>query len=189
MSKKPSFAIADRRSRLDLQLFVLAMIEIGLRTPYALQAEAGLSPGATIPVLARLLAAGYVERSAPGSRGRAEYKVTRLGRGFLRDSRDSLQIDSEADLESILRAATLALVSGVTGKSVAERLLSAAGGKAESAEKLSAAPQTPAGSSPPEIYRWMRSTYLKTRLQADVRVLKHLASELKAVSLDIPPLR
>ena len=45
--------MGDKRRRNDLDLFLLALIEGGISTPYDLQKSAGLSPGATIPVLQR----------------------------------------------------------------------------------------------------------------------------------------
>src|SRR5438309_1636371 len=51
---------ADKRGRADLELFLLALLSRGIATPYDLQAAAGLSPGASIPALGRLEAAGYV---------------------------------------------------------------------------------------------------------------------------------
>jgi DNA-binding PadR family transcriptional regulator len=52
----------DKRRKSDLDLFVLALIQSGLSTPYALQREAGLSPGATIPAIQRMLDAGFVRQ-------------------------------------------------------------------------------------------------------------------------------
>jgi hypothetical protein len=46
--------VLDRRSRPDLELFVLALIARGVNTPYLLSQEASLSPGVTLPVLDRL---------------------------------------------------------------------------------------------------------------------------------------
>jgi hypothetical protein len=54
--------IRDERRRNDLDLFVLALIEDGVATPYALQKEASLSPGVTIPAIQRLLEAGLVRQ-------------------------------------------------------------------------------------------------------------------------------
>jgi hypothetical protein len=47
--------IAAREKQCDLDLFVLALIKSGVSTPYVLQKEAGLSPGATIPAIRRFL--------------------------------------------------------------------------------------------------------------------------------------
>ncbi len=40
---------SDKRRRTELDLFMLALINGGITTPYALQKSAGLSQGATIP--------------------------------------------------------------------------------------------------------------------------------------------
>jgi DNA-binding PadR family transcriptional regulator len=69
-------ASSDKRRRGDLDLFVLALIASGVVTPYELKTAAGLSPGATIPALARLLKAGFVLQDKPGPRGRADHKIT-----------------------------------------------------------------------------------------------------------------
>jgi DNA-binding PadR family transcriptional regulator len=71
--------IPDKRSKLDLELFVLALVQRGIDTPYDLSVMVGLSPGATIPVLKRLQEAGHLERGQPGVRGRTEYEVTVSG--------------------------------------------------------------------------------------------------------------
>jgi hypothetical protein len=55
----------DKRRRIDLDLFALALIS----TPYELQKAAGLSQGATVPALQRLLAARLVRQGKPGARG------------------------------------------------------------------------------------------------------------------------
>ena len=49
----------DKRGRTDLDLFVLALIDSRISTPYEFQKVAGLSPGATIPALQILLDAGF----------------------------------------------------------------------------------------------------------------------------------
>src|ERR1017187_5746943 len=74
----------DKRRRTDLDLFVLALIDGGVSTPYELQKSAGLSQGATIPTLKRLLEAGFVRQGKPGARRRTGYKVTATGRKLLR---------------------------------------------------------------------------------------------------------
>jgi hypothetical protein len=54
----------DKRRRTDLDLFVLALVADGISTPYELQKAAGLSQGATIPTLRRLLKEGFVEQAS-----------------------------------------------------------------------------------------------------------------------------
>jgi hypothetical protein len=52
----------DKRRRTDLDLFVLALIDSGVSTPYEFQKAAGHSQGATIPALQRLLDARLVRQ-------------------------------------------------------------------------------------------------------------------------------
>ena len=75
----------DKRRRTDLDLFVLALIDSGVPTPYELQKAAGLSQGATTPALQRLLDARLVRQGKPGVRGRTDYQTTAAGRKFLKD--------------------------------------------------------------------------------------------------------
>ena len=75
----------DKRRRTDLDLFVLALIDGGVSTPYELQKAVGLSQGATIPALQRLLEAGLARRGKPGARGRTDYKVTAAAKRLLKD--------------------------------------------------------------------------------------------------------
>lgn len=72
--------IRDKRRRIDLDLFVLALVESGLSTPYDLQKTARLSPGATIPALQRLLESGFVQQRKPGLRGRTDHRITPTGK-------------------------------------------------------------------------------------------------------------
>ena len=72
----------DKRRRIDLDLFVLALIDGGVSTPYELQKAAGLSQGATIPALQRLLAARFVRQGKPGARGRIDTRSPPPARGF-----------------------------------------------------------------------------------------------------------
>jgi DNA-binding PadR family transcriptional regulator len=77
-------ASSDKRRRGDLNLFVLALIANGVTTPYELKTAAVLSPGATIPALARLLKDGFVIQSKPSPRGRADHRITTEGRHYIR---------------------------------------------------------------------------------------------------------
>ncbi len=100
----------DKRQRTDLDLFILALIDGGVSTPYELQKAAGLSQGATIPALQRLLESRFVRQGKPGARGRTDYKVSAPGRKLLRDGWLPL-IDAgpSGDLDSDLRVALLAI--------------------------------------------------------------------------------
>ena len=100
----------DKRRRTDLDLFILALIDGGVSTPYELQKSAGLSQGATIPALQRLLEARLVRQGKPGARRRTGYKVTAAGKKALKAGWLPL-IDAgpSGDIDSDLRVALLAI--------------------------------------------------------------------------------
>jgi hypothetical protein len=103
----------DKRRRSDLDLFVLALIDSGLTTPYQLQQGAGLSPGATIPALRRLMQSDLVVQDKPGSRGRMEYKIAEAGRRRLKSGCKGLIDDGPSgDLDADLRVALLVCWAG-----------------------------------------------------------------------------
>ena len=101
----------DKRNRTDLDLFLLALIDGGVSTPYELQKTAGLSQGATIPALQRLLEARLVRQGKPGVRGRADYKVTAAGRKALKAGwLPLIEAGPSGDIDSDLRVALLAIL-------------------------------------------------------------------------------
>jgi DNA-binding PadR family transcriptional regulator len=105
--------IRDKRRRTDLDLFVLALIDSGISTPYELQKAAGLSPGATIPALQRLLETGCVRQGKPGPRGRTDHKITPAGKKLLKHAWRALLDDGPSgDLDADLRVALLTLSAG-----------------------------------------------------------------------------
>ena len=123
----------DRRRRTDLDLFVLALIADGIATPYELQKSAGLSQGATIPALQRLLEAGFIEQAAPGARRRREHRVTRDGRKFLKSESIALiDYGPSGDLDADLRVALLALWAGANRRLAVDFLRKSADKKLES---------------------------------------------------------
>ena len=100
----------DKRCRTDLVVFVLALIETGVSTPYEMQKMAGLSQGATIPVLQKLLEADLVRQLKTGPSGRTGHKTTAAGRKFLSSSWRTLIDDGPSgDLDADLRVALLAV--------------------------------------------------------------------------------
>jgi hypothetical protein len=144
----------DKRRRSDLDLFVLALVAEGLSTPYEMLVTAGLSPGATIPALRRLLTSGFVLQSKPGPRGRTVHRATATGRRHLKTGWQPL-IDAgpSGDLDADLRVALIALVVGRQRVVAVEFLRQSAALKRESSAKQ----QEPANSdSLPELAIWYR---------------------------------
>src|ERR1700758_2009670 len=103
----------SKRQRIDLDLFLLALIESGISTPYDFQRAASLSPGATIPSLQRLLEARFVRQGKPGPRGRTDHRITPAGKKQLKTAWRTLLDDGPSgDLDADLRVALLALWAG-----------------------------------------------------------------------------
>jgi DNA-binding PadR family transcriptional regulator len=182
MSKKDSIPVRDMRTRLDLELFVLALVRRGVNTPYRLL-SAGISQGASMPALNRLESAGYVHREKPGSRGRMEFTVTAAGRRYLQAGwQPLLESPISGDIETTLRAASLALLSGADEKIVTAYLTSAAKAKAaDSKNRKAEAKQAKAAlDDEPEagLYTWMLAMQATTRLAAEAKLLRQLATAL-----------
>jgi len=183
MSKKRTVPVRDKRCRLDLELFALALVQRDVNTPYRLLSAAGLSQGATLPVLNRLESSGYVHRGEPGSRGRTEFKITAAGRRHLQAGwRPLLESPISGDIETTLRTASLAVLSGADRKIVTAYLKNAASAKAtESKNRKAEAKQAKAalGDEPDGgLYSWMLAMQATTRLAAEAKLLRQLAAEL-----------
>jgi DNA-binding PadR family transcriptional regulator len=179
---RPTVRRYDKRSRSDLELFVLALIVRDINTPYLLRENAGLSPGATVPVLNRLASDGYLRRGEPESRRRAEYQITPKGQRYLETAgARQLQGPIPADMEAILRIATLAVLSGAARNRVADYLNRAAEMKKASSASLNkeGKPAIPSPPVDPGLYAWMQAVNKKARFLSDAAVLRKLASALK----------
>ena len=127
----------DKRRRNDLDLFVLALIDSGISTPYELQKTAGLSQGATIPALQRLLEARLVRQGKPGPRGRTAYQVIATGKRLLKNGWVALiEEGPSGDVDSDLRVALLALLGGSDRRLAADFLRQSADKKLESMDAV-----------------------------------------------------
>ena len=170
--------IRDKRRRTDLDLFVLALIDSGVSTPYELQTAAGLSQGATIPALQRLLDGRLVRQGRPGPRGRTDYQVTAAGRKLLKGGWLALiEAGPSGDVDSDLRVALLALLGGGDRRLAADFLHQSADMKAESAaagESIG----NPGGLPLPQWYSYLRSSTAKALLSAGSSAIRALADAL-----------
>jgi len=169
----------DKRRRSDLDLFVMALIDSGISTPYDFQKSAGLSPGATIPALQRLLEAGSVRQGKPGSRGRTDYSITSAGRKFLKSGwRILIEDGPSGDLDADLRVALLVLWAGGKRRLATDFLQQSALKKLESIEMLEAGEENSSISSLADWYAKLRFTSAKTLLKAESAAALKMAEAL-----------
>src|ERR1017187_423349 len=169
----------DKPRRTDLDLFVLALIDGGVSTPYELQKAAGLSQGATIPALQRLLEARFVRRSKPGARGRTDYKMSAAGKRLLRDGWLPLvEAGPSGDLDSDLRVALLAIWGSGDRRLAADFLRQSADKKMES---IAGVELTGGLGEVAPLARWytdLRSATAKALLTAESEAIRALADAL-----------
>jgi DNA-binding PadR family transcriptional regulator len=167
----------DKRRRTDLDLFVLALINGGVSTPYELQKAAGLSQGATIPALQRLLAARLVRQEKPGARRRTDYKATAAGKKLLRDGwLPLIEAGPSGDLDSDLRVALLA-IRGSGDRRLAVDFLRRTGDK--KIESMATIELTSDAAAP--LARWyadLRSETAKAVLRAESEAIRAMADSL-----------
>ena len=169
----------DKRRRTDLDLFVLALIDSGVSTPYELQKAAGLSQGATIPALQRLLDARLVRQGKPGARGRTDYQASAAGKRLLKNGWLALiEEGPSGDIDSDLRVALLALLGGGDRRLAADFLRQSADKKMELVAAAKAM-GNPAGL--PLLPRWygdLRSSTTKALLTAESEAIRAMADAL-----------
>jgi DNA-binding PadR family transcriptional regulator len=169
----------DKRRRTDLDLFVLALIDGGVSTPYELQKAAGLSQGATNPALQRLLEARFVRQGKPGARGRTDYKVSAAGRRVLKAGWLPL-IDAgpSGDIDSDLRVALLAIWGGGDRRLAVDFLRQSADKKTES---IAAAELTDNPGAVVPLAQWytdLRSETARALLSAESESIRAMAEAL-----------
>ncbi len=180
---------SDRRRRTDLDLFVLALIESGISTPYQLQKDAGLSQGATIPTLQRLVEAGFVRQGRPGLRGRKEYKATVSGKRALKVRwRSILEQGPSGDLDADLRVALLALWVSRDRSLAAEFLGRAATDRVESIELAPEIADSDVLSPLAYWYNKLRSEVARALLEAESIAARAMADGLPQ-NLSVPEAR
>jgi DNA-binding PadR family transcriptional regulator len=169
----------DKRRRTDLDLFVLALIDSGVSTPYELQKTAGLSQGATIPALQRLLDARLVRQGKPGARGRTAYQATAAGKRLLKDGWLALiEEGPSGDIDSDLRVALLALLGGGDRWQAADFLRQSADMKMELVATTEPIANLDALPVLPRWYSVLRSSTAKALLTAESAAIRAMADAL-----------
>lgn len=179
----------DKRRKSDLDLFVLALINEGVSTPYALQKEAGLSPGATIPAIQRMLDAGLIRQGRPGSRGRTDSRISAAGKKVLKDGwRALINEGPSADLDADLRVALLAISQGSAFSLAAELLKRSAAKLHEMGQ--AASPDVESVSTVPlaNLYRELRSVSVRALLEGQAAAATVIADRLPRKLLRTRPL-
>jgi DNA-binding MarR family transcriptional regulator len=169
---------ADRRDLTSLEVLVLAAARAGIGSAYALNARLGLSVAATLPLLARLERAGWLE-VRPGPRNVRNYQVTSRGFAILHASWRELLASVPRDLEGILRVAYVAAVIGpdlevcraFLRRAASERKDRAAQ-RAGEAMRLAAEPVNFGRG-----HKWLRATVEAGLLRAESRALLRIAAQ------------
>ena len=109
-----------------LELYLLSLIDRGLRSKYDLQRQGGVSLGSSSPALMRLVESKLI-RQQPSEQGsgrpRQQLSLTPSGRKAVRTGwRAPLANDSDADLEAIMRVADMAIHYGASPNEIASYL-------------------------------------------------------------------
>ena len=167
--------------RTSLELFVLAMVQQGLATPYELKTKAGLSLGSTVPVLARLEKDSLVEVSEMGARRSRKFSITKQGAKALKEGWKEQLAEEHSDLDAILRAAFLAWLHGDT-ESCQEFMERSAAGlhgwagslRAEADRLAAKLRETPDG----DAFVWLRRYCEAARAETDAGALVKLSGRI-----------
>ena len=167
----------DKRRGTDLDLFVLALIDCGLSTPYEFQKAAALSQGATIPALQRLLESRFVRQGKPGARRRTNYKVSAAGKKLLRDGwLPLIEAGPSGDVDSDLRVALLAIWGSGDRLLAADFLRQSADKKMESIDATE-----PTSDATALLARWyadLRSAAAKALVTSETEAIRAMADAL-----------
>jgi DNA-binding PadR family transcriptional regulator len=173
----------DKRRRSDLDLFVLALIDGGIATPYELQRAASLSPGATLPALRRLAERRFVLAGQAGPRGRLAHKLTAAGRQQLNEGwKELIANGPSGDFDADLRVALLALFVGGSRSVAVDFLRKSAARKLESLNAIQE-PDDQVQILPPAYqYRWLRAAAAKSLIKAEAAAAAAAARSLSRES-------
>lgn len=173
----------DKRRRGDLELFILALIDSDVSTPYELRQMAGLSPGATIPVLRRLLESGLAVAGKSGTRGRMAYKITALGRKRLKGGwKELIAAGPSCDLDADLRVALLSLFVGGSRRLAVNFLRKSATRTLESLSSIEEPGLSGSPSSLAYLYRSLRAVSAKGLIKAEAAAAASAARSLSRES-------
>jgi DNA-binding PadR family transcriptional regulator len=160
-----------------LDIFILLLLDHGYQTTYALQRQAGLSLGSTVPALRRLEARRLITREETltlGARPKHSFALTQAGKKLARNGWKPLFDAGRADdLDSILRVAEMARVNDVDPQKIRKFLEHCSRTRLESAR---AQADRPAGEVAQE-YVTTKILWNRARLEAEAKFLASLAQK------------
>jgi DNA-binding PadR family transcriptional regulator len=161
----------------NLELFILAMIEQGVSTPYELQSTAGISVGASIPALRRLEKHGYVRRAEASARRKQPFTITAAGSKWLK-SRWKACVSGAPPLEmdGLLRVAFLAWIQADKARAV--RVLKNAA-RARPSDSRAKENVGGFGKPGPAEFRAVQADWKQARVAAERQFLLGLARALR----------
>jgi hypothetical protein len=175
-----------------LDLFLLTLVRDGINAPYDWQARAGVSLGASLPAVKRLLDGGMLSEADTGSRGRRGFTITSSGRRELQKTDLYLEQALEngnSDLESVLRLVSIAISEAKT-ESARKLLLKSTEEHVKRSRRAKRGSTTPAkGSSVAELYTAALAHCEASRQDATSNSLTSLASVLGLVPEQSSPVR
>ncbi len=171
----------DENFTSDIDLFVLALVQRELATPYDFKARAGLSVGSSAPVLARLEKAGFIKCTGTGARKSRRFSITKAGEKALETNWQVLLDTRLTDFDAILRITYLAWALGrrdALAKFVEKASSSlkdvALTRRAEANQLEGALGNKVSG----EAFRWLRTLCEAARLDAQAEALKQAAEQI-----------
>ena len=171
----------DENPTSDIDLFVLALVQRDLATPYDFKARAGLSVGSSAPVLERLEKAGFIKCTGTGARKSRRFSITKTGEKSLVTNWQALLDTRPTDFEAILRITYLAWALG-RRDALAKFVEKASSSLKNVAETRRAEANQLKGALGDEIsgesYRWLRTLCEAARLDAQSEALKQAAEQI-----------
>jgi DNA-binding PadR family transcriptional regulator len=165
------------KPRSNLETFLLALIEAGVRTPYDMMSKAGVSLGSSLPALNRLSKAGLLQVSPGPARRIRVFTPTEKGLEALERERQNQLKSTPHDLDSILRTASLVWVDGKE----CNRFLKEAGARLKlrlKKQRDSAKATANVKSALQDRYRWLRRSIEVTRREAEIAALFDLSRKV-----------
>ncbi len=168
-----------------LELLVLGLVDHGIVTAYELKARAGISVGASHPLLNRLKKRGFLRSLQPEpGRGRQEFMLLAKGRAVLRSATAQLirqaRSNPPSDAESLLRIVALGILIG-RPQDARDVLVIALQKRSESVARLRKPPTTVG-----EQYQWMISILQRQRRLADREALRGISRALLGTARRAP---